>query len=201
MYYLFKNLNVPAAISSTFTITIANPGVVSWTNHGLAAGTALLLTTTGALPTGLTAGNIYYVSSDSIAASTFRLAPTVADALAGTNSIVTTGTQSGTHTATGAPNLKNLSYFSEIMFWPGGNMQIFIDGGTGKTLDSGHIFLQWSSSRTGNFQRWGSIDLSGSLPQRSSVVEVPAGYVLLEFNGSSGSSNFSAGIGQSRAIS
>ncbi len=36
----------------TVTITIASPGVVSLTSHGLATGDAIYLTTTGALPTG-----------------------------------------------------------------------------------------------------------------------------------------------------
>lgn len=78
--------------STTVTITIATPGVVSWTGHGLAADTAIILNTTGALPTGLTVGTIYYVRNP--AANSFELSATVGGA-----SINTTGSQSGSHSA------------------------------------------------------------------------------------------------------
>jgi hypothetical protein len=82
----------PSTSSSTVTITIASPGVVSWTAHGLAADTPVKITTTGALPTGLVAGTIYYVKSP--ATNTFQLAATP-----GGSAINTSGSQSGTHTA------------------------------------------------------------------------------------------------------
>lgn len=78
--------------SSTVTITIASPGVFTWTAHGLANGTAVMISTTGALPTGLTADFPYYVVS--AAANTFQLSLTDGGA-----SINTSGSQSGTHTA------------------------------------------------------------------------------------------------------
>jgi hypothetical protein len=53
-----------------------------------------VLLSTGALPTGLVSGTVYYVSGAS--GSTFRLATTYANAIAGTY-ITTSGTQSGTH--------------------------------------------------------------------------------------------------------
>lgn len=77
--------------SSTVTMTIAVPCVVSWTAHGKANGTAVVFTTTAALPTGLTVGTTYYVSG--AAADTFNVAATIGGA-----AITTTGTQSGTHT-------------------------------------------------------------------------------------------------------
>ena len=80
----------------TFTITIAAPGVVTLTAHGLATGDSLYLTTTGALPTGLTANTRYWVVK--VDADTFSLATTLANALAGTK-ITTSGSQSGVHTA------------------------------------------------------------------------------------------------------
>lgn len=82
----------------TATISIASPAVVTKASHTIPIGYPVQFTTTGALPTGLSANTIYYCSSDSYAAGTFRLAPTFADAIAGTNSINTSGTQSGTHT-------------------------------------------------------------------------------------------------------
>lgn len=79
--------------SSTVTITVAAPGVVTWTAHGQPVGAKIVLSTTGALPPGLTAGTIYHIVA--VAADTFKLSET-----AGGQPIITTGTQSGTHTAT-----------------------------------------------------------------------------------------------------
>jgi hypothetical protein len=74
------------------TISIASPGVVTWNGHGLSDGDMVLLTTTGALPTGLTAGGVYFVvNSDT---NTFQLEATV-----GGGAINTSGGQSGVHTA------------------------------------------------------------------------------------------------------
>lgn len=85
---------------STVTVTIATPGVFTWVGHGLLNYDPLKLSTTGALPTGLTAGTTYFVSV--INADTFRLCTTAANVTAGTY-IATSGTQSGTHTAESAP--------------------------------------------------------------------------------------------------
>ena len=82
--------------TSTVTITIATPGVVTWTAHGLMTGNRLQLTTTGALPTGLTASVTYWVVV--IDANSFSLATSLVNAAAATR-ITTSGTQSGTHTA------------------------------------------------------------------------------------------------------
>lgn len=83
--------NGSVVAEKAFTITIASPGVVTSTGHGYVNDTPVLLTTTGALPTGLTVGTTYYVRNS--AANTFELSAT-----AGGASINTTGTQSGTHT-------------------------------------------------------------------------------------------------------
>ena len=84
----------------TFTVTIASPAVVTLNSHGLQTGDAVYLTTTGALPTGLTANTLYYV--EKIDANTFNLSTTRANAYAGTN-INTSGSQSGTHTLRQCP--------------------------------------------------------------------------------------------------
>lgn len=84
----------------TVTITIASPCVVTSTNHGLRDGTRLVFSTTGALPTGITAGTTYYARY--VAANTFHLYDTEAhakDTASTTGRINTSGTQSGTHTA------------------------------------------------------------------------------------------------------
>ncbi len=85
-------------ISATVTLTLASPGVVNWTAHPFVAGQAVAFTTTGALPTGLTAGAKVYVSSASLGANSFKVADTAAHAIAGTNSINFTGSQSGVQT-------------------------------------------------------------------------------------------------------
>lgn len=83
-----------------FTVTIANPAVVTLTAHGLITGYKVKLATDGALPTGLTAGTVYYVVK--VNDNTFNLAATYDNAMAGVK-IATSGTQSGTHTLTYLP--------------------------------------------------------------------------------------------------
>ena len=46
---------------TAFTTTIANPAVFTSAIHGLVVGNQVSFATTGALPTGLTAGTAYYV--------------------------------------------------------------------------------------------------------------------------------------------
>jgi len=77
----------------TFTVTIASPGVVTVPTTLLPTGTTVELTTTGALPTGLSTGVTYFVVNPS--GLTFQLALT-----ANGTPITTTGTQSGIHTIT-----------------------------------------------------------------------------------------------------
>jgi hypothetical protein len=76
---------------TSFTITVATPGVVTSTAHGLSNGDAVILSTNGTLPTGLTADTtVYYVVSKTD--DTFQLAT-----VPGGSGINTTGTQTGTH--------------------------------------------------------------------------------------------------------
>ena len=91
------NVVAPAGTTSlsTATITIASPAVVTNNAHGLAVGAPVYFTTTGALPTGLVANTVYYVTNP--LTNTFNLSTTSALATAGTK-INTSGTQSGTHT-------------------------------------------------------------------------------------------------------
>jgi hypothetical protein len=110
---------------SDVTISIANPAVVTVpaaSNYKFFVGQGLSFQTTGSLPGGLVIGNsaaeagagagswndgtrsadvstVYFVSSSNynVNGRIFRIAKTRANALAGTNSVVTTGTQSGVH--------------------------------------------------------------------------------------------------------
>ena len=75
------------------TLTIASPCVVTLTSHRLVAGNIIRFSTTGALPTGITAGLDYYVISAGLATNTFRFSATL-----GGSAVNTSGSQSGTHT-------------------------------------------------------------------------------------------------------
>ena len=79
----------------TVTISIASPGIITRLGHGLQPGYQIILETTGALPTGLTAGIIYYVQSDGFTANSFRLSTEKRGV-----AITTGGSQSGTHAYT-----------------------------------------------------------------------------------------------------
>lgn len=85
----------PFVAARTVTITIASPAVVSLTAHGYVAGDAVVFATSGALPTGLVAGTIYYVIAAGLTANAFRVSAT-----SGGSAINTSGTQSGVHTST-----------------------------------------------------------------------------------------------------
>lgn len=86
-----SGLITTVAESFTGTVTIASPGVWTATGHGLQNNACITLSTTGALPTGLTAGTKYFIVSR--AANTFQLATSPAG-----TAIITTGSQSGVHT-------------------------------------------------------------------------------------------------------
>jgi hypothetical protein len=102
-----SSFSSPTAAATTVTMTIAAPCVVSHTAHGFVTGQPVVFTTTGALPTGITAGTTYYVVSRTTSGtSTYNLATSVANAIAGTL-ITTSGSQSGTHTCTTLATVQN----------------------------------------------------------------------------------------------
>lgn len=93
--------------TTAVTITIASPGVVTFVT-AIPNNTAIQLLTTGALPTGLVPGTVYYVVNAS--GNTCNLAAT-----AGGTAIVTTGTQSGTHyLSTRGIAVTSLAYASDV---------------------------------------------------------------------------------------
>ena len=85
IYYWSAQIGVTPLV---FTVTIASPGVVT---AALRNGTAVVLNTTGALPTGLSVGTVYYVVGST--GTTCNLSLTFGGA-----AINTSGTQSGTQT-------------------------------------------------------------------------------------------------------
>ncbi len=99
---LFSTLT---ASVGTCTITTASPAVVSLTAHGLVEGDAIYFTTTGTLPTGLSADTTYYVKSTGNA-NTFQVSLTrtsSATAFTAGTAVNTTVAGSGTHTVVKAP--------------------------------------------------------------------------------------------------
>ena len=79
----------------TFTVTLANPAVVTLNTHGLITGDRVELTTTGALPTSLPSNtNLYVIYID---ANTFNLADSHQNALDGTALSTFGESQNGTH--------------------------------------------------------------------------------------------------------
>jgi hypothetical protein len=85
--------------TATVTMTLANPCVVSWTAHGLQEGAPVIFTTTGALPSAITSGTVYYVGNTP-GTNSFNISTSVANAAAGTFISTAAESQSGTHTGT-----------------------------------------------------------------------------------------------------
>ena len=98
------------------TVTIASPGVFTLSGHNMQTGQQVYLTTTGALPTGLSANTNYWVIRTS--STQFRLATSLANALAGT-AINTSGSQSGTHTIRTTFGVGNGSTTFNLPDWTG----------------------------------------------------------------------------------
>lgn len=83
---------------SEVTITVGDPGVVTWTDHGFVAGQPVMFTSDDTLPTGLTAGVVYYVLAAGLTTDEFSVSATP-----GGTAVETTGAGTGTHTGTAPP--------------------------------------------------------------------------------------------------
>jgi len=92
--FTFTNLFEDTGKTSlgTCTISIASPGVITFTAHGLVATDPVVFTTSGTLPTGIVAGTTYYVKTV-LTTDTFTITATPNGTV-----IDTSGSQSGTHT-------------------------------------------------------------------------------------------------------
>jgi hypothetical protein len=114
---------------TTITMTIASPAVLSWAAHGLPIGGAFQLTTTGALPTGVSINTTYYVITAGFGANSFQFAATPGGA-----AIVSTGSQSGTHTGTPfyVPHAGMVNAILET--WGGGGGGGGVAGNAGATV-------------------------------------------------------------------
>lgn len=87
-----ETAKIPFALTS---ISNASPAVFTLTAHGLTTGDAIVLTTTGGLPTGLALLTIYYVIAAGLTANAFEVSATI-----GGSAINTSSAGSGTHTIT-----------------------------------------------------------------------------------------------------
>ena len=90
--YSWTPVSKPVAVTS---ITNASPAVVNYTSHPFVAGDKVVFSTTGTLPTGLTAGTVYYVISAGLTANAFEVSAT-----SGGAAINTSSAGSGTHSVT-----------------------------------------------------------------------------------------------------
>lgn len=130
----------------TVTITIASPGVITETAHGRPVNAPVVLATTGALPTGLTAGTTYYITNPTT--NGYNLSATK-----GGSAINTSGTQSGTHTAKSI--LAVNSWYSKWVIWNGTTTSALLSSSaTNPALPPGYTH----KARTG----WVYTDSSGN---------------------------------------
>jgi hypothetical protein len=145
IYYWNSAIGVqPSAV----TMTIASPCVVTGTIT-LSNNTAIVLQTTGALPTGLLAGTVYYVKNSS--GTTYNLSATP-----GGTEITTTGTQSGNHSvssrgipltslsgASGVPTIQDFIFVSDTSRF------VFAFGANdyGSSLQS-KMLIRWSNQES-----------------------------------------------------
>lgn len=100
------NLN---SLGGNVTITIATPAVITL-SYTLQNGTSIKLGTSGALPTGLTAGTTYYIINQNGLTCNLATSPSG-------SAIATSGTQSGTHYISellDVPSIQNYIFVSDV---------------------------------------------------------------------------------------
>ncbi len=105
--------------ATTFTVTKANPAVFTKNNHGLTAGTAISLTTSGDMYNPLVAGTTYYVLSSGLSSNSFRVSTTAGGTAVNTSS---GGSQSGTHKylaamSTNSGSQSGTHYYNKAVNW------------------------------------------------------------------------------------
>ncbi len=141
LYYWDATKDVAA---STVTITIATPGVITF-GFAPTNGMVVSFTTTGALPTGLTVGNYYYVINAAGFTCNLALTPTG-------SAIATSGVQSGTHSVSARgvplstlPGASDTPLFCNFVLVSDASRFVFAFGTNdvgGTTIDP--MLLRWS---------------------------------------------------------
>ena len=186
---------LPQSVTSggtTVTITIASPGVVTWTGHGFETGNMVSFSSSGSLPTGITAGTTYFVIYNT--ANSFWLATTLENAVAGIK-INTSGTQSGTHT--GFAVVPNILYMNGYNLSMGGaviipaGFTIFLSGllttssTSGISCAGGIIYHSGSGGQITTTGATGGITIAGGkvttsyMHTNSQPVSVTGGTLVL----------------------
>jgi hypothetical protein len=133
------------------TISIATPAVIT-VGNSCAAGQPVVFATTSALPTGLTAGTIYYVISTGLTATSFEVSTTV-----GGSAVNTSGSQSGVQEVTAIYTNATTSFTSAITLPP-------VPPGF---VVPGHCTLYWQSTNTS-----GTLELGASVTSTSALLQV-----------------------------
>jgi len=91
---VYLSLEYIESKSSIVTISNGSPAVVTWAAHGLVYNTPVVFSTLGALPTGITAGTVYYVMLTGLTTNTFQISASPRSLIA----VNTSSAGSGTHT-------------------------------------------------------------------------------------------------------
>ena len=132
---LWENLS-----SATATMTIATPAVVTSVAHGLKSGSKFSFTTTGALPTGVTAGTQYFVIATGLTVDAFQFSATLAGA-----AITSTGSQSGVHTIS-----RRYTADAEFGFYVYDDILYFGNAVESYTSWTGTVFTEFDTAPKGN---------------------------------------------------
>ena len=159
----------PIGSAQTTTITIASPAVFTPATSVPANGTPVIFTTTNTLPTGLTAGAVYFVIN--AGASTFQVSATV-----GGSAVNTSGSQSGTHTVASNPTVSVTSGSSTVTIYDlGTGVQSVTFSASGNLITVGTTL----SGLTGTVPLAGTpIVFSGSVPSGVNVSTPTTYYVI-----------------------
>lgn len=108
-------------VTALTSISNASPAVFTLNNHGLSNGDPLVLSTTGALPTGLTVGTVYYVINATT--NDFNVSTSV-----GGSAVNTSSAGSGTHSFT--DKYSDLPSTDNWQFLPFGDNVVAINANT-----------------------------------------------------------------------
>lgn len=143
----------PARKTATVTISIASPGVITWTGHALPVGTPVTFTTTGTLPTGISSGSWYYIVNDAnYTANTFTVSTTPTGA-----AVNTSGTQSGVQTgnASKISQCVRTVFFDDVKIYNneinGANGSIYLTNSNNSAIYNNYIHDIYSSAGISTF--------------------------------------------------
>lgn len=170
-YGLVKLSTVPGDVLATPTITIASPAVVTSAAHGLVAGDLVKFTTSGALPTGIVSGTVYYVISAGLTTNTFQIAATL-----GGTAINTSGTQSGTHVLTRMTPIAIADTDPRLPLQ--GENDAMAGGGNFGTPSSSNKFITQQFLTTG-VTRFGGTGADGALNVTTGTTTIDLGGAIL----------------------